>query len=233
MSCLELDNLVCSLLCPWEILLSSSSNSKISIYILDSPSQLRSLSPRPEEVKQKSPSSEPKGRHSLLLGPQGPSSDLRVACLLVANQSVQVQSATACGCICGGLQPAPASSPPSPPPQKLPPSITTGWAHCRTRRRHDPRNIRTLSSQTYSTSTPTRTQQLLLLSSLTAAFQSCGVHTVAFTAGAVIHRLSTFDLEQLVASAAPRNRLTATRPAHHLRERPTTLPIRGRFFHGF
>lgn len=116
-----------------------------------------------------------------------------------------VTNTCSCSCSCGGLQPAPPHcSPPSPPPQKLPPSITTGWAHCRRRRRHDPRNIRTLSSQTYSTRTPTPHLAVTTIIIIHRGLPelSCGYR--CFTARAVIHQLLT-DLERVVASAALRN----------------------------
>lgn len=188
-----------------------------------------------------SPGAQEKSRpeDSCSQGPQGPGPDLRVPATLPSGWPV---SFTLAGCSCGGLQPAPPCPPHlSPPPQKLRPSITTGWARCRRRRRHDrPKkhpNFDLPNILHHHTHTPGHTRAaaatiIIISQSFTAALQSCRVDPVALPLVRLFISLST-GLERVVASAALRNKLKTTRPAHHHRERPTTLPIRERFFHGF
>lgn len=112
-------------------------------------------------------------------------------------------------------------SPPSPPPQKLPPSITTGWAHYRRRRRHDPRNIRTLSSQTYSTTTPTHTHTDARTAATTVIVIHRGRLELACGSPSLLHRHAcppaAYDLDQAGCIACPSQQ---HRPAHHQREGP-------------
>ena len=132
-----------------------------------------------------------------------------------------------CSCSCGGLQPAPPPCSPPSPPQKLPPSITSGWAHCRRRRRHDQRNIRTLSSQTYSTITPTSHTTVTTIIIIHRALPELFREYRCFTARAVVHQLLT-DFERVVTSAALRNdNPTSSSPqrgAQHASDRGAFLP---------
>lgn len=110
----------------------------------------------------------PRPKDSCSQGPQGPGPDLRVPATLPSGRPV---SFTLAGCSCGGLQPAPPSLPTCLLPLKscLHQSQLVGHVAADADVTTDPRNIRTLTSQTYSTTTPTNLgtheQQLLLLSS--------------------------------------------------------------------